>query len=79
MADDAPEEATESTDAATTDDAIEAEAPAPALGELATRTLARFEAEFGDALVEHGAMAGDLVVRIRPDAWLRAGSSATAA
>ena len=33
--------------------------------------LARLEAELGDAIVEHGATYGDVVVRVRPDAWRR--------
>jgi len=44
---------------------------AGALDENATRMLARLEAELGDAIVESGATYGDLVVRVRPDAWRR--------
>jgi len=51
----------------------EADGPtAPALDERAQQVLARLEAELGDALVEHGSALGDLVVRVRPDAWRRA-------
>jgi NADH-quinone oxidoreductase subunit C len=45
---------------------------ATALDENATRMLARLQAELGDAIVEHGATYGDVVVRVRLDAWLRA-------
>ena len=44
---------------------------AGALDENATRILARLEAELGDAIVESGATYGDVVVRVRPDAWRR--------
>ena len=44
---------------------------ADALDEQATQMLARLEAELGDAIVEHGATYGDVVVRVRPDAWRR--------
>jgi NADH-quinone oxidoreductase subunit C len=78
LADDTPEEttdATETTDAADTEpEAVEPEAveAAPALDEQASRMLERLQAELGDAIVEHGATYGDAVVRVRPDAWLRA-------
>ena len=42
-----------------------------ALDAAATQMLARLEAELGDAIVEHGATYGDVVVRVRPDAWRR--------
>jgi NADH-quinone oxidoreductase subunit C len=44
---------------------------ADALDEQATQMLARLEAELGDAIIEHGATYGDVVVRVRPEAWLR--------
>jgi len=44
---------------------------AGALDENATRIRARLEAELGDAIVETGATYGDVVVRVRPDAWRR--------
>ena len=37
----------------------------------ASELLARLEAQLGDAVIEHGAAYGDVVVRVRPDAWLR--------
>jgi NADH-quinone oxidoreductase subunit C len=53
-------------------DAVESSVVAPdALDEVATQLLARLEAELGDAIVEHGATYGDVVVRVRPDAWRR--------
>jgi NADH-quinone oxidoreductase subunit C len=69
LADDTPEAEAE---AAVPEVASE---PAPAdphaLDATATQLFARLEAELGDAIVEHGATFGDLVVRVRPDAWLR--------
>jgi NADH-quinone oxidoreductase subunit C len=44
---------------------------ADALDEQATQMLARLESELGDAIIEHGATYGDVVVRVRPDAWRR--------
>ena len=44
---------------------------AGALDAAATQMLARLEAELGDAIVEHGATYGDVVVRVRPDVWRR--------
>jgi len=44
---------------------------AGALDENATKILARLEAELGDAIIESGATYGDVVVRVRPDAWRR--------
>jgi NADH-quinone oxidoreductase subunit C len=41
------------------------------LDAAATQMLARLESELGDAIVEHGATYGDVVVRVRPDAWRR--------
>jgi NADH-quinone oxidoreductase subunit C len=46
--------------------------PARALDENATQMLARLQAELGDAIIEHGATYGDVVVRVRLDAWKRA-------
>ena len=45
---------------------------AGALDANATQMLARLQAELGDAIVEHGATYGDVVVRVRLDAWRRA-------
>jgi len=45
--------------------------PAPALREQAADALARLQAELGDAIVEHAAMFGDVIVRVRRDAWRR--------
>jgi NADH-quinone oxidoreductase subunit C len=70
LADDTPEPGAEPV-------APEPAAPEPApvdphaLDATATQFLARLEAEFGDAIVEHSATYGDLVVRVRPDAWRR--------
>jgi NADH-quinone oxidoreductase subunit C len=47
------------------------EKPADVLDKNATEMLARLQAELGDAIIEHGATYGDVVVRVRPDAWLR--------
>jgi NADH-quinone oxidoreductase subunit C len=44
---------------------------AGALDENAQRMLARLQAELGDAIIEHGATYGDVVVRVRLDAWRR--------
>jgi NADH-quinone oxidoreductase subunit C len=74
LADDAPEETTqpeETTDAPETTDAAPV-APEQRLDEHASRMLERLQAELGDAIVEHGDTYGDAVVRVRPDAWLRA-------
>jgi NADH-quinone oxidoreductase subunit C len=54
------------------DDTATAEAEAAPLREEAAEILARLQAELGAAIVEHGAMLGDVVVRVRPDAWRRA-------
>ena len=68
LADEEPEAPAE----APATDAAEPSVVAPdALAETAAQLLARLEAELGDAIVEHGAMYGDVVVRVRPDAWLR--------
>jgi NADH-quinone oxidoreductase subunit C len=47
------------------------ETAATTLDPEATDLLARLEAQLGDAVIEHGAAYGDVVVRVRPDAWLR--------
>ena len=68
MADEEPEAPVETPET----DAAESSVVAPdALNEIATQLLARLEAELGDAIVEHGATYGDVVVRVRPDAWRR--------
>jgi len=61
-------EATESSVAEATASTI---VESGALDDAATQMLARLEAELGDAIVEHGATYGDVVVRVRPDAWRR--------
>lgn len=53
------------------------EAQAP-LRESAVALLERLQAELGDAIVETGSALGDLVVRVRPDAWRRAAEVAKA-
>ena len=45
--------------------------PVPALREQAAEALARLQTELGDAIVEHAAAFGDVVVRVRRDAWRR--------
>jgi len=45
--------------------------PVPALREQAADALARLQTELGDAIVEHAAAFGDVVVRVRRDAWRR--------
>ena len=68
MADEEPEAPAE----APATDAAESSVVAPdALAESAAQLLARLEAELGDAIVESGATYGDVVVRVRPDAWRR--------
>jgi len=68
LADEEPEAPAETPEA----DAAESSIVAPdALDDAAIRILARLEAELGDAIVEHGATYGDVVVRVRPDAWRR--------
>ena len=80
MADEEAEAPVEASDPPAPDAAAPeppAEAPessiveAGALDENATQMLARLQAELGDAIVEHGATYGDVVVRVRPDAWRR--------
>ena len=68
MADEEPEAPVESP---ATDAAESSVVASDALDETARQLLARLEAELGDAIVEHGAMYGDVVVRVRPDAWRR--------
>ncbi len=67
-----PDDSTDSTDSnvtvEATDTAETAEA-APALTEQAGEFLERLRAELGDAIVDHAAAFGDVVVRVRPDAW----------
>lgn len=78
MADDQPEGAEAAAgDAGPEDGAPGGGAPEPAaLSEREAELLARLEAELGDSIVEHGDACGDLVVRVRPDAWRRAGEAA---
>jgi NADH-quinone oxidoreductase subunit C len=44
----------------------------PELRAEASELLARLQSELGDAIVEHGVALGELVVRVKPDAWRRA-------
>jgi NADH-quinone oxidoreductase subunit C len=57
-------------------DDVAAVEDAPALREQAADALARLQAELGTApdgaIVEHGASFGDVIVRVRRDAWRRA-------
>ncbi len=62
---------------AETSDATEPEPPAPETAGRqprpeAAELLARLQVELGDAIVEHDVAFGDVVVRVRPDAWRRA-------
>ena len=43
----------------------------PELREEAAEALTRLQAEIGDAIVEHAAAFGDVVVRVQRDAWRR--------
>jgi NADH-quinone oxidoreductase subunit C len=54
------------------DDATTVEEEAPAFSPEAEEALALLQAELGDAIVEHAAMLGDVVVRVAPDQWRRA-------
>jgi NADH-quinone oxidoreductase subunit C len=58
-------------DAAPAESEAAIESPATTLDPEASDLLARLEAQLGDAVIEHGASYGDVVVRVRPDAWLR--------
>ena len=51
--------------------ATDATDAAPALREAAADVLAGLQAELGDAIVEHAGTLGDVVVRVRRDAWRR--------
>ena len=53
------------------DNAATATETPPALSEEAEAVLARLQAELGDAIVEHAVAHGDVVVRVKPDAWRR--------
>jgi NADH-quinone oxidoreductase subunit C len=67
-----PVEATEPAENAAPPEPAENAEPAeaaPALTGQAGQLLARLQAELGDAIVEHAAAFGDVVVRVRPDAW----------
>lgn len=61
-------------DDAAPEDAAPDENPAERLDDNATQMLARLQAELGDAILEHGATYGDVVVRVRPDAWVQTAS-----
>jgi NADH-quinone oxidoreductase subunit C len=70
LADESPDDVPGATDAAGDGDAGPPGEAAPAsLSDDAAELLARLEAEIGDAIVEHGSALGDLVVRVRADAW----------
>ncbi|MCZ7535829.1 MAG: NADH-quinone oxidoreductase subunit C [Acidimicrobiia bacterium] len=72
-----PDEQPEGADEQPGDDGPEVAAEDPrALAERETALLASLQAVLGDAIVEHGDACGDLVVRVRPDAWRRAGEVA---
>ena len=68
MADDLPGAEVEATQAPVAESTI---VEAGAIDAAATQMLARLEAELGDAIIEHGATYGDVVVRVRPEAWRR--------
>ena len=71
MADDTTEEPSgEETAAAET--AAAEPAPAPVIDPEVAAAFERFEAAFGDGVVDHGDAHGTLVVRVRPDTWRRA-------
>lgn len=61
----------ETTDAAAPEVAPEPVDPLAGLDADTRELLARIDAELGDAVVERGAALGELVVRVRPDAWRR--------
>ncbi len=71
-----PDEQPEGAETQSGDDGPEAAAEPLALGEREAALLARLDTELGDAIVEHGDACGDLVVRVRPDAWRRVGEVA---
>jgi NADH-quinone oxidoreductase subunit C len=74
----APEEPTPAEEPAAAEEAATAEPepgepePDPVVADL----LARMTAELGDAILGHADSFGTLVVRVRPDAWRRAGEHA---
>jgi NADH-quinone oxidoreductase subunit C len=68
LADEVPEPQVDATEAPVAESTI---VEAGAVDAAATQMLARLEAELGDAIIEHGATYGDVVVRVRPDAWRR--------
>jgi NADH-quinone oxidoreductase subunit C len=68
LADEVSEPQVEATESGVAESTI---VEAGAIDAAATQMLARLEAELGDAIVEHGVTYGDVVVRVRPDAWLR--------
>ena len=68
----APDESTEAIDAEPESTTLESGIiAAGSLDDNATQMLARLQAELGDAIIEHGATYGDVVVRVRRDAWKR--------
>jgi NADH-quinone oxidoreductase subunit C len=75
----APADAPEAAVAAEPEPGTEAEADAPAALDPELEALfARFETALGDGVVEHAEAHGNLVVRVRPDAWRRAATVARA-
>lgn len=61
----------ESTEDQAGDQAEGQESEAPTLGPGPLEILATLEAELGEGVVEHANAFGNLVVRVRPDAWRR--------
>lgn len=65
-------------DAQETEVAVDGGDEQAALRETAVALLDRLQAALGDGIVETGSALGDLVVRVRPDAWRRAAEVAQA-
>ena len=68
--DDTPEDAPAA--AAPAADPEEAADTGPEIDPAVEALLARLEAVLGEGVVDHGFAQGNLVVRVRPDAWKRA-------
>jgi NADH-quinone oxidoreductase subunit C len=68
LADEVPEPQVEAAESSVAESTI---VEAGAIDAAATQMLARLVAELGDAIIEHGATYGDVVVRVRPEAWRR--------
>ena len=72
-----PEESEAAPDPVVADDPTVAETDAAAEPDpVVTALLERLSAELGDAILGHADSFGTLVVRVRPDAWRRAGEFA---